>query len=141
MNSDLTFILDDGFQHLQLERDLDLLVVDCSQSLADNSLFPGGSLREPLAGMSRAQAIIMNLSAAGASSERLVPTVRKFNRSAPLLHCRQVIEYVIPFACWSECSAASEERLREGDAFLVAAIGNPERFRRDVEDLGIHVRG
>src|SRR5437764_1601816 len=52
------FILDDGFQHLQLARDLDILLMDVSRPLARESLLPAGWLREPLAAMSRANLIV-----------------------------------------------------------------------------------
>src|SRR5258707_10848314 len=42
------FLLDDGFQHLQLARDLDILLVDSSRPLRNQSLLPSGRLREPL---------------------------------------------------------------------------------------------
>src|ERR1700758_337165 len=52
------FLLDDGFQHLQLARDLDILLMDASRPLAGEALLPAGPLREPLAAMSRANLII-----------------------------------------------------------------------------------
>src|SRR5437868_12034081 len=48
------FLLDDGFQHLQLARDLDILLMDASASLHGELLLPVGRLREPLSAMSRA---------------------------------------------------------------------------------------
>ncbi|PYX65081.1 MAG: hypothetical protein DMG78_30010, partial [Acidobacteria bacterium] len=52
------FLLDDGFQHLQLARDLDILLMDASRPLAGETLLPAGRLREPLAAMSRANLIV-----------------------------------------------------------------------------------
>src|SRR3989441_7895685 len=52
------FLLDDGFQHLQLARDLDILLVDSSRGLADELLLPAGRLREPLSAMSRANILV-----------------------------------------------------------------------------------
>ena len=52
------FLLDDGFQHLQLARDLNILLMDASRPLAGESLLPAGRLREPVAAMSRANLII-----------------------------------------------------------------------------------
>src|SRR5260370_8374303 len=45
------FLLDDGFQHLQLARDLDILLMDVSRPLAEESLLPAGRLPEPVASM------------------------------------------------------------------------------------------
>ncbi|PYU62084.1 MAG: hypothetical protein DMG55_05155, partial [Acidobacteria bacterium] len=52
------FLLDDGFQHLQLARNLNILLMDASRPLAGESLLPAGRLREPLVAMSRANLIV-----------------------------------------------------------------------------------
>lgn len=52
-------ILDDGFQHLSLKRDLNLLLVDSSSPFGNEKLFPRGVLREPLNQIARADAIIL----------------------------------------------------------------------------------
>src|SRR6266851_1013537 len=52
------FLLDDGFQHLKLSRDLNILLMDASRPLAGESLLPAGQLREPIGAMSRANLII-----------------------------------------------------------------------------------
>lgn len=53
------FVLDDGFQHLQLERDLNLLLLDATDPWGGNSLLPVGRLREPLTGLGRADCIVV----------------------------------------------------------------------------------
>ena len=52
-------ILDDGFQHLSLKRDLNLLLIDSSCPFGNQKLFPRGVLREPLRQISRADAIVL----------------------------------------------------------------------------------
>src|SRR6266852_401957 len=52
------FLLDDGFQHLQLSRDLDILLMDASRQMAKERLLPAGQLREPLSALSRANLLI-----------------------------------------------------------------------------------
>ena len=52
------FLLDDGFQHLQLARDLDVLLVDSSRPLRNQSLLPSGFLREPLSAIQRADIVV-----------------------------------------------------------------------------------
>ncbi|MBZ4369728.1 tetraacyldisaccharide 4'-kinase, partial [Mycobacterium tuberculosis] len=54
-----TFILDDGFQHVRLARDLNLLLFDATDPDGGGAPPPLGRLREPLAGMSRADAVII----------------------------------------------------------------------------------
>src|SRR5580658_481957 len=53
------FLLDDGFQHLPLARDLDILMLDGSRKLKDQSLLPSGVLREPISACRRADILIV----------------------------------------------------------------------------------
>ena len=53
------FILDDGFQHRALKRDLDLVLLDGERPLANGYLLPRGPLREPVSALNRAQALIL----------------------------------------------------------------------------------
>ena len=67
-------LLDDGFQHLMLERDLDLLLIS-QNDLENASLLPRGSLREPLEATSAADAVIVT----GTSESILDDVVRRFD--------------------------------------------------------------
>src|SRR4051812_23350103 len=53
------FILDDGFQHRRLHRDFDLVLIDATNPFGYDRLLPRGLLREPLAGLARAHAILI----------------------------------------------------------------------------------
>lgn len=52
-------IMDDGFQHFRLHRDLDLVCVDAMRPFADDACLPAGTLREPVAGLTRAGVIFL----------------------------------------------------------------------------------
>lgn len=53
------FVLDDGFQHLRLARDLDIVTIDATSPFGGGHLLPHGRLREPLAGLSRADCVVI----------------------------------------------------------------------------------
>ena len=55
-----TLILDDGFQHIALKRDLDLVLFSARKGLGNGHVLPGGELREPLSELKRAGAIIIS---------------------------------------------------------------------------------
>ncbi len=139
--SDVVFILDDGYQHRRLERTLDIMVIDCSQPLADNHIFPRGTLREPLEYINRAHVIILNTGSSPAPRNGLESVVRRYSPHAPILHCRQAIEFIAPFSTWRENAPPEGAPPKGRRAFLVAAVGNPERFQRDAEKSGIEVCG
>jgi tetraacyldisaccharide 4'-kinase len=52
------FILDDGFQHLRLKRDLNLLLLDCAKPFGNGRTLPAGTLREPVAAAGRADLVV-----------------------------------------------------------------------------------
>jgi len=56
------FILDDGFQHLKLRRDLDILLMDGKNPTGNGRMFPAGLLREPLSALRRAQLVLFTRS-------------------------------------------------------------------------------
>ena len=74
------FLLDDAFQHLRLARDLNLLLVDASEALAAAKMVPFGRLREPLAGLRRADAVIFTRSDHPFDRVSLVETVENYAR-------------------------------------------------------------
>jgi len=57
-------LLDDGFQHRRLHRDLDLVLIDATRDTPNDRVLPAGYLREPLAGLARADAVVITHAAA-----------------------------------------------------------------------------
>ena len=126
------FLLDDGFSHLKLHRDLDLLVFPASDPFAGGRLFPGGRLREPLKSSRRADAAILT----GAPEERdsgprLAQALRSFGFRGP---------------GFASAVTASPAQLAPGHplepgarVLVVSAIARPERFRSTVEAEGFEV--
>jgi len=139
--SGLVFILDDGFQHRRLRRNLDILVVDGTQPLERNRVLPAGTLREPWDGMRRADLLMINGLQEGRTEEWVENLVQTLQPDLPVFHARQYIDRLVPLSAWWKRSEAAGLSAEVRRAFLVAAVGNPERFRRDVQALGIEVRG
>ncbi|MBN2241646.1 MAG: tetraacyldisaccharide 4'-kinase [Acidobacteria bacterium] len=138
----LVFILDDGFQHRKVHRDLDIVVIDPSQPLENNSIFPRGTLREPLSGLLRSHAIVLNRtreSGSPAGPEKAV--FEQLHLAGKVLCCEQYIDKMIPFGIWREPDKPAPSLPVPESVFLAAALGNPERFRTDVLKLGVRVRG
>jgi tetraacyldisaccharide 4'-kinase len=118
------FLLDDGFQHVQLARDLDIVMLDGSRKLANEWLLPAGSLREPLAGCRRADILVVTrkferpeMDARGAQASSI------FFAHTKLLGFRQ-------FA-----SDSGEKYLSDpgpGPFLAFCGIGNPEAFFDDL---------
>ncbi|MEW6599372.1 MAG: tetraacyldisaccharide 4'-kinase [Nitrospirota bacterium] len=80
------FILDDGFQHWKLYRDVDVLLIDATNPFGNGKLFPEGIMREPFSAMSRAHIIVLtkaDLAAEGVLTET-IRKIKQNNREAPI---------------------------------------------------------
>jgi tetraacyldisaccharide 4'-kinase len=133
----VVFILDDGFQHRRLRRDLDIVIIDPTQPLESSHVFPAGGLREPLSGLRRCHAIVLNR-APDAVDRAPEEAIARYAPGAAVFGCRQTIVSLAPFTAWKNMELESQP---PRSAFLVAALGNPDRFKKDVASLGIPVKG
>jgi tetraacyldisaccharide 4'-kinase len=122
-------LLDDGFQHRALARDLDVVLLDRSRPFDSDRLLPAGQLREPPSSLARADWIVVTRSPSAAGSERLQAAIRASNPSAPILHADHR-----PVGFFDAIGDAVPRPLR---AVAFCAIGNPSRFRADLEGLGV----
>lgn len=120
-------ILDDGFQHLCLRRDLNLALLGCKP----DSMFPSGSLREPFEALERADAVLLN----GAPDDLPVEARKRIDEK-PVFFSWQKPDCIINGLQEVEIQA---EFLRGKEVALVSAIANPGRFRDMAEQLGWRV--
>lgn len=128
------FVLDDGFQHLQLRRDVDIVLVDSTDPIERARLLPAGRLREPLSALQRAHIAIITR---GEGSAPLESWVR---RSVPhTFHARPALLDVI------ERMPGGQQRFAEGwrarKVFAFCGIGNPAAFQKDLATWGFLVAG
>jgi len=135
------FILDDGFQHRKLHRDLDLVVVDQSQALSSNRILPRGTLREPLSELRRSHWVVINGATDREKADLLESEIQSLHAKARIFSCTQTIKCLIPFSVWLQNQNASSSTEAPRSAYLVSALGNPDRFERDIRQLGIEIRG
>jgi tetraacyldisaccharide 4'-kinase len=82
------FLLDDGFQHLAVGRDVNLLLFDSRDPFGGGSTPPRGRLREPLEAMRRADAIIFTRVERGAPPAEALAAIARIHPSAPAFHAR-----------------------------------------------------
>jgi tetraacyldisaccharide 4'-kinase len=135
------FILDDGFQHRRLHRDLDIVIIDRSRPMKANRVFPLGTLREPASELRRSHIIVINGTTDKVDSDPFASEIHDLHKKGQILYCTQSIRTLIPFSSWKEDPTNHAACAKMQSAFLVAAVGNPERFQRDVRQMGIDVRG
>jgi tetraacyldisaccharide 4'-kinase len=81
-------ILDDGFQHRRLKRDVDLLLFSGRQGRQSRRLLPAGPLREPLSAANRADIFLLTKSSAKTNRSALVAELRAVSQQQPLYYGR-----------------------------------------------------
>jgi tetraacyldisaccharide 4'-kinase len=90
------FILDDGFQHLRLARDLDLVVIDATNPWGGGKLLPRGRLREPVRGLARADCIILTRTEQAQDVDSLRKQAERLSGGRPVLLSRTRTKEVRP---------------------------------------------
>lgn len=130
-------VLDDGFQHRRLHRDLDLVLIDATRPPECDFVFPRGTLREPPSGLRRAGAILLTRcdQVTAAELDRLrgwlgrrvpnVPVAATEHRPTELVGCDGATEPL--------------ESLHGRPVGAFCGIGNPNAFRHTLESLGATV--
>ena len=128
-------LLDDGFQHLQLYRDLNLLVVDVTNPFG-GGLLPQGRLREPLDAICRADAVILSRTEVGHSYDELIDEVRRYKPGIPCLLARQKL---VSLRKLGEEEELPLESLSGLGVIAFAGIANPAQFLTTLGQAGIRV--
>jgi tetraacyldisaccharide 4'-kinase len=123
------FILDDGFQHRQLARDLDIVMLDGSRKLRDEWLLPAGLLREPIAAVRRADLLIVTR-----KFDRLAMEARD-SRGLPLFYAQTRLLGFCRLGSTNEPLYLSE--IGAGPLFAFCGIGNPDAFFSDLDRWNI----
>ncbi|MBC7786087.1 MAG: tetraacyldisaccharide 4'-kinase [Methylophilaceae bacterium] len=126
-------ISDDGLQHMQLKRDVEVAVVDSQRLFGNSHLLPAGPLRESLKRLSLVDAIVLN----GDSPQSLNELHNAFvmNLQAQYLvnlHNNQVVMTV------AELSRKAE--MNQLAISAVAGIGNPQRFFKQLTAMGLQFK-
>jgi tetraacyldisaccharide 4'-kinase len=125
------FLLDDGFQHLQLARDLDIVLMDASRPVGGQPLLPAGAMREPISAAARADIIVFTRTENAPGAKEAIQRFLKlpiFAASTSLLGFRHL---------GTESPLKTVAGLGSGPFFAFCGIGNPEGFERDLQRWGI----
>ncbi len=137
-------ILDDGYQHWQLIRDMDILLVDAVNVFGNGHLLPRGTLRESMSHISRADVCLITKvdQAEEGAGEYIRETVHKYNANAKIVESIHQPRCFIPLADWFINLAGegiSVENISGQKIMAVSAIGNPASFERTLKDLGAEI--
>jgi tetraacyldisaccharide 4'-kinase len=146
------FVLDDGFQHFQLKRALDLVTVDATDPFGNGWLLPQGTLREPVENLARADAIILTRANLAPNSdgpngvndlEALKAQVQGLAPAAAVFTSENKTTNLIPLAKLFEDQEPGTilTLLPKTRTLAFCAIGNPDSFFRQLMAEGFELAG
>lgn len=124
-------VSDDGLQHLRMARNCRIAVVDAERGFGNGRLLPAGPLREPVAALAAADAIVVN---GAAPSAQLLELCQRF--STTVVQMQLVPMGALALTGTAQRTLAS---FRATPVHAVAGIGNPPRFFRELRSLGLTV--
>jgi tetraacyldisaccharide 4'-kinase len=127
------FVLDDGFQHLRLARDLNIVTIDATNPWGGGKLLPYGRLREAPEGLNRADCVVITRSDQADDVEKLRTEIARLVNGRPVFK--------------SQMRPVRVVSLKNGPGTLAAparvaafcAVGNPESFFRNVRQSGYEI--
>jgi tetraacyldisaccharide 4'-kinase len=127
-------VMDDGFQHRRLGRDLDIVAIDATQPFGYGKVLPAGLLREPITGLRRAHAVVLTR-CNQVSEETLRDIEEDIRRVNPgLVIARSIHAPVGTKTC--DGTEIGIDALRGQRLFAFCGIGNPPSFFQTLEGLG-----
>jgi tetraacyldisaccharide 4'-kinase len=127
------FILDDGFQHLQLARDVNIVLIDASRPFGGGQMLPAGRLREPRTALKRADLIVITRSSHAPAIESVV----RHYSSAPIFYAHTKLDSVHSRSHPQPTGAEPRGRA----LFAFCGIGNPGAFIADLREWGFQIVG
>lgn len=119
------FVLDDGFQHLRLARDLNIVTVDATNPWGGGHLLPYGRLREPLSSLSRADCVVITRIDQAADVPALTEKLRRLTANAPIFHLRMRVMRIKQFQPAPE--------VMQSPLAAFCAVGNPGSFFNELQ--------
>ncbi len=123
-----TFILDDGFQHLRIKRDLDVVTIDATNPFGGGNLLPQGRLREPLKSLARADCIIITRADLITNAEVLRARVRELSGGRTVLLSKTRTTHIYPLLASKEKSSPDAKLSLPQPLAAFCALGNPQAF-------------
>ena len=129
-------ILDDGFQHIKLKRDLDILLIDSTNPFGNGKLLPAGILREPLSALRRADIFVLTKTDQLSNIEKLKKFLGGYNSKAPVVESVYRLRSIEKL---SDALAIDPRELENKRALAFSGIGNPESFGNSLKQQKLNV--
>jgi tetraacyldisaccharide 4'-kinase len=126
------FVLDDGFQHLQLARDLDIVTIDATNPWSGGRSLPAGRLREPRTGLARAGCVVITRAEQVEHTAAIKNTVQQLTNTIPIFLSRMMTSGVRALGKQN----VDKTSLLTQPVAAFCGVGNPESFFNGVRREG-----
>ena len=138
-------IMDDGYQHWHLERDLDVVLVDTLNMFGNGCVLPRGMLREPLENLNRGDLFLLTKTDQSSvlSRMQLRKTIERYNAKAPVVESVHHPKNFVEIADWYKGITQNHMDLSElegKDVMVFSAIGNPSSFEQTLSSIGLNIK-
>lgn len=143
-------VLDDGFQHLRLQRDLDLVLLDAARPFGNGHMLPRGILREPLSALSRADACLLTRCPPAIVGRKLFHENAKKRRQTsvagaqrvfPAAHEPYLAEWISEGRPDRQIEMPPLEELLRQPVFVFSGIARNDDFKAALCQMGFDLRG
>jgi tetraacyldisaccharide 4'-kinase len=140
-------LLDDAFQHIRLERDIDLVLLDADKPFGNGKLFPRGVLREGKDALQRAGAVV--LTRATGETAAACKVVERHAPGKPIFQCGHR-PYIVDWVPANSANggdtpdagrASGWDALKGRRGYVFSGIAGNDRFQETMERAGVRVRG
>lgn len=127
-------LMDDGFQHRRLARDVDILAVDATLPFGYGRMLPAGLLREPLAALGRAHAVVLTRcdQVADDALQTIEAVIRKVNSRLVVVRSVHAPAHVKT----ADGAESDPSSIRGRKVFAFCGIGNPQSFFHTITNQG-----
>lgn len=133
-----TFVLDDGFQHQRIARDLNIVTIDATNPWGNGLLLPAGILREPRTALLRADCVVVTRADDIEEFERLKAEIQALVPDAVILRSRMTVRGLHPVN--ELATLTSVDALKSFRAAAFCGIGNPGSFFLLLKNNGLDLR-
>lgn len=130
-------LMDDGFQHRRLGRDLNIVLIDMTCPFGHGYLLPRGLLREPITSLRRSDLVILTRTdqVSDEAIQRVLKQINAQHDSVPVIRCVHTPNGLLQYpSTMQPASALNQQRVA-----LISGIGNPSAFRQSVIAQGAQV--
>jgi tetraacyldisaccharide 4'-kinase len=133
------FILDDGFQHLRLARDYNIIAIDAANPWGNRRLLPAGNLRESPDQLARADCIVITRADDAAQTKALQSEIHQLSKGRPVFLSRMRIDGLRKLTREMKASPVSGDKLKSGPWAAFCGVGNPESFFAQLRREGLEL--